>query len=98
MNFTSAIVVINILVFGANSADASLNLRAILNQRRATNADHASATNDEHASAPTIDGDDRRELQSGNCWGDTKPAAWHPQYSQGWSGGHCRYTVDCNSP
>ena len=97
MNFTSAIVVIHILVFGANSAGA-LNLRAILNKRRATNADHASATNDEHASAPTIDGDDRRELQSGNCWGDTKPAAWHPQYSQGWSDGHCRYTVDCNSP
>ena len=56
------------------------------------------SANKEHASAPTIDGDDRRELQRGNCGGDTKPAAWHPEYFQGWSGGYCRYTVDCNSP
>mmetsp|Transcript_4109 Transcript_4109/g.9334 ORF Transcript_4109/g.9334 Transcript_4109/m.9334 type:complete len:442 (-) Transcript_4109:234-1559(-) len=46
-----------------------------------------------------------RDLQS-NCYqgqaGSTTyrqpAAAWHPTYSQGWAGGECRYTVDCNSP
>jgi len=72
-------------------ADA-MNFRAIFNKKD-TVAEPAAAVEDKAIDA------DQRELQSGNCWGDTRPArAWHPQYSQGWSDGYCRETVDCNSP
>ena len=29
---------------------------------------------------------------------NAKERAWHPTYSEGWSGGYCRYTADCDSP
>lgn len=38
-----------------------------------------------------------REL-SDHCWSGNPAAAWHPTYSAGWIRGHCRFTVDCNSP
>ena len=42
------------------------------------------------------------QLAGTNCWYDTDnsppTAEWHPVYSQGWLGGSCQYTIDCNSP
>ena len=52
------------------------------------------------SNAAALDGaeDQHRRAQS-NCFTDQQPAqAWHPQYSLGWTGGLCRFTVDCNSP
>jgi len=50
------------------------------------------------ASEPAPSIEEGRNLQN-NCGGDTPPAAaWHPTYSAGWTNGHCRLTVDCNSP
>lgn len=44
-----------------------------------------------------------RNLQAvdlGNCPAGTAApaAAWHPVYAAGWTNGHCRYAIDCNSP
>jgi len=42
------------------------------------------------------------QLVGTNCWYNTDnsppTAEWHPVYSQGWLGGSCQYTIDCNSP
>jgi len=42
------------------------------------------------------------QLAGTNCWYNTDnsppTAEWHPVYSQGWLGGSCQYTIDCNSP
>jgi len=51
------------------------------------------------AAAAVDEGADQESRALSNCWGGNDPgAAWHPQYSAGWTGGYCRYTVDCNSP
>lgn len=44
--------------------------------------------------------DEGRNLVGGiGCFGTSTPApAWHPNYSAGWTGGHCHLVVDCNSP
>jgi len=42
------------------------------------------------------------QLAGTNCWYNTDnsppTAEWHPVYSQGWLGGSCQFTIDCNSP
>jgi len=39
-----------------------------------------------------------RDLQG--CYRDNNDRfeAWHPNYSVGWTNGHCRLTIDCNLP
>jgi len=52
------------------------------------------------SNAAAVDGaDDQHRRAQNNCFTDQPPsAAWHPQYSSGWTNGFCRFTVDCNSP
>ena len=69
-------------------------------------ASPATAINEELGNAPptsfikahkeyykrTASNNDERRL---SCF---TSAAWHPFYAAGWTSGHCRYTVDCDSP
>jgi len=53
-----------------------------------------STTAETIAAAAVVEGADQ-ENRGLSC---SAAAAWHPQYSQGWTEGYCRSTIDCNSP
>jgi len=54
-----------------------------------------STTAETIAAAAVVEGADQEHRE---LWCDDPTSEWHPQYSEGWTDGTCRFTKDCNSP
>ncbi len=47
-----------------------------------------------------INNNDDDNNNNNGCWNNNQQQrpAWHPVYSAGWTHGHCKYHISCNSP